>query len=148
MMFEAFPYAIAAFDADEDGDLDCAMVVKQELDLNSKTAVYVMVLPPLFGKSGENHTYNVREGASPDQPIFTLDDDADGEKTINYIYTNYENCAVADFPFKNKRKCSLWVKKDALQNTPQECMDQFEDNCDNAVARFDEETCNGFFDNV
>ncbi|KAH6937724.1 hypothetical protein HPB50_003713 [Hyalomma asiaticum] len=96
----------------------------------------------------ENHTINARKGATSDQLIFTMDDGADGEQTANIIYTNYNNCAVVDFPFKNRQKCSLWVKKDALHNTPQECFDQFEDNCDKAVARFDEETCKGLFDNL
>ncbi|KAL1466920.1 hypothetical protein MTO96_042413 [Rhipicephalus appendiculatus] len=106
-MFEVFPYAIAAFDADQDGDMDCVMVVKQYLDPKNKRATYAMRLPSLNGRPGENHTYNLREGATPDKPIFTLDDGVEGGQTINYIYTNYKNCALVEFPFKNKKTAAF-----------------------------------------
>ncbi|KAH7977301.1 hypothetical protein HPB49_000393 [Dermacentor silvarum] len=73
---------------------------------------------------------------------------ADGEQTVNFIYTNYKNCIVVDFPFNMRQSCGLWVTKDALISLPQECFDQFEDNCDTAVAVFDEETCNGVLENI
>ncbi|XP_075535377.1 uncharacterized protein LOC142570966 isoform X1 [Dermacentor variabilis] len=146
--FEVFPYAITAFDSDDDGDLDCAMVVRQQLDENQKTATYVLVLPPVNGRQPENHTYYLKEGSTTDKPVFTVDDGADGEKTSNLIYSNYENCAVVDFPFKMRQSCGLWVTKDVLHSFPQECIDQFEDNCDNAVAVFDDDTCKGVFDNI
>ncbi|XP_070388315.1 uncharacterized protein [Dermacentor albipictus] len=147
-MFEVFPYAIAAFDADDDGDLDCAMVVRQQLDENQKKAAYVFVLPPVNGHQPENHTYYVKEGSTTDKPVYTVDDGADGEKTANAIYSNYKNCAVVDFPFKMRQSCGLWVTKDVLHSIPQECTDQFEDNCDKAVAVFDDESCKGLFDNI
>ncbi|XP_037510180.1 uncharacterized protein LOC119386960 isoform X2 [Rhipicephalus sanguineus] len=118
-LLEVFPYAIALFDADQDGDLECVMMLKEHLDQNKKTTSYVMLLPPLNGRPAENHTYHAREGAAPDKLLFTLDDG-----------------------------CGLWVKKDALHSLPQECLDQFEDNCDMAFSRFDDETCKGLFDNV
>ncbi|XP_075535378.1 uncharacterized protein LOC142570966 isoform X2 [Dermacentor variabilis] len=117
--FEVFPYAITAFDSDDDGDLDCAMVVRQQLDENQKTATYVLVLPPVNGRQPENHTYYLKEGSTTDKPVFTVDDG-----------------------------CGLWVTKDVLHSFPQECIDQFEDNCDNAVAVFDDDTCKGVFDNI
>ncbi|XP_049517679.1 uncharacterized protein LOC119441915 isoform X6 [Dermacentor silvarum] len=147
-MFEALPYGIAAFDVDNDGDLDCAMVVRQDLDENTKTATYMMVLPSVNGRKAENHTYYAKEGLTPDKPFFTMDDGADGEQTVNFIYTNYRNCVVAAFPFKMRQSCGLWVTKDAIHNLPQECLDQFEDNCDMAVAVFDDETCKGVLDNI
>ncbi|XP_054932617.1 uncharacterized protein [Dermacentor andersoni] len=147
-MFEVFPYAIAAFDADDDGDLDCVMVVRQDLDENRKAATYVIVLPSLNGRQAENLTYYLREGPATDTVFFTLDDGAEGRGTANYIYTNYKNCAVVDFPFKKRQSCGLWVTKDVLHSYPQECIDQFEDNCDKAVAVFDDETCKGVFDHI
>ncbi|XP_037510179.1 uncharacterized protein LOC119386960 isoform X1 [Rhipicephalus sanguineus] len=146
-LLEVFPYAIALFDADQDGDLECVMMLKEHLDQNKKTTSYVMLLPPLNGRPAENHTYHAREGAAPDKLLFTLDDGVD-EQSVNFIYTNYKNCVVVDIPFKNKQSCGLWVKKDALHSLPQECLDQFEDNCDMAFSRFDDETCKGLFDNV
>ncbi|XP_049517677.1 uncharacterized protein LOC119441915 isoform X3 [Dermacentor silvarum] len=147
-MFEALPYGIAAFDVDNDGDLDCAMVVRQDLDENTKTATYMMVLPSVNGRKAENHTYHMSEGLTPDKPFFTMDDGADGEQTANFIYTNYKNCAVVDFPFNKRESCGLWVTKDAVHSVPQECVDQFEDNCDMEVAVFDDETCKGVLDNI
>ncbi|KAL1478602.1 hypothetical protein MTO96_034962, partial [Rhipicephalus appendiculatus] len=146
--FLAFPHAVAVFDADDDGDLDCLFVVRQYVHEDSKTASYMWVLPPVNGRQAENHTYYWREGLTPDKPVFTADDGADGEQTAHFIYTNYENCAVADIPFKNKPNCGLWVTKDALHSIPQECEDQFEDNCDMTVLVFDEETCKGVLDGI
>ncbi|XP_054932619.1 uncharacterized protein [Dermacentor andersoni] len=147
-MFEVFPYAIAAFEADDDGDLDCGMVVRQDVDQNRKTAVYVLVLPSLNGRQAENQTMYIKEGPTTDRLVFTTDDGADGGGILNYIYTNNKNCAVVDFPFKKRQSCGLWVTKDVLHSFPQECMDQFEDNCDKAVAVFDDETCKGVLDNI
>ncbi|XP_070392860.1 uncharacterized protein [Dermacentor albipictus] len=147
-MFEVFAYAIAAFDADDDGDLDCAMMVRQQLDEKQKTATYVFVLAPVNGRQPENHTYYVKEGSTTDKPVFTVDDGANGEETVYFIYTNYKNCVVADFPFKNRQSCGLWVTKDVLHSFPQECIDQFQDNCDRAVLVFDDETCKAVFDYI
>ncbi|XP_049517682.1 uncharacterized protein LOC125943185 [Dermacentor silvarum] len=147
-MFEAFPYTIAAFDVDNDGDLDCAMMVRLDLDQDRKTTSYMMLLPSVNGHPAENHTYYAKEGLTPDMLFFTKDDGADGEQTVNFIYTNYKNCIVVDFPFNMRQSCGLWVTKDALISLPQECFDQFEDNCDTAVAVFDEETCNGVLENI
>ncbi|XP_070388795.1 uncharacterized protein [Dermacentor albipictus] len=150
-MLAFFPYAIAAFDADDDGDLDCVMVVRQDLDQNRKAATYVLVLPSLNGRQAENLTYYLKEGSTTDKLDFTLEDGAEGTEstgTVTYIYTNYKNCAVVDFPFKKRQSCGLWVTKDILHSFPEECIDQFEDNCDKAVAVFDDETCEGVFDNI
>ncbi|XP_037518437.1 uncharacterized protein LOC119395519 [Rhipicephalus sanguineus] len=146
--FLAFPHAVAAFDADDDGDLDCMFVVRRYVDEESKTASYMWVLPSVNGIPAENHTYYWREGLTPDKPVFTVDDGASGEQTAHFIYTNYENCAVADIPFKNKPNCGLWVIKDALHSIPQECEDHFEDNCDMTVPVYDEETCKGVLDGI
>ncbi|KAH7965740.1 hypothetical protein HPB49_010306 [Dermacentor silvarum] len=148
IMFEVVTSAVAVLDADGDGDLDCVVVVREHLDENKKTARYVWLLPSLNGRQAENLTYHLKEGPTPDKPVLTVDDGADGEKTANFIYTNYKNCVVVDIPFKKKRSCGLWVTKDAVHSVPQECVDQFEDNCDMEVAVFDDETCKGVLDNI
>nr|XP_054932618.1 uncharacterized protein LOC129387568 isoform X1 [Dermacentor andersoni] len=107
-MFEVFPYAIAAFEADDDGDLDCGMVVRQDVDQNRKTAVYVLVLPSLNGRQAENQTMYIKEGPTTDRLVFTTDDGADGGGILNYIYTNNKNCAVVDFPFKKRQSKNLY----------------------------------------
>ncbi|XP_037285194.1 uncharacterized protein LOC119178134 [Rhipicephalus microplus] len=139
--FEAFPHAVEAFDVDGDGDLDCLFTVRQYLDEDRKIATYSWQLAPVNGRPAKNHTYHWREGSTPDKPVFTVDDGADGEQTAQVIYTNYKNCAVAIIPYKNKESCGLWVDKDTLHSIPQECMDQFEDNCDMTIPVFDDETC-------
>ncbi|XP_075535376.1 uncharacterized protein LOC142570964 [Dermacentor variabilis] len=146
--FEVFPHVITAFDSDDDGDLDCAMAVRQQLDENLKTATYLFVLPPVNGRQPENHTYHVKEGPTIDKAVFTVDDGATGEETAYFIYSNYKSCSVVDFPFKNRQSCGLWVTKDVLHSLPQECIDQFEDNCDMAVAVFDDATCKAVLDNI
>ncbi|XP_075535403.1 uncharacterized protein LOC142570994 [Dermacentor variabilis] len=147
-MFEIFPHAVAVFDADEDGDLDCVVVVRQHLDQNSKTASYLWLVPSLNGRPPENHTNYFKEGSTPDKPVFVTDDGADGEKTANFVYTNYENCVVVDIGFKEKQSCGLWVTSNAVHSFPQECVDHFEDNCDMTVSVFDEESCKGVLDNI
>ncbi|KAH7966885.1 hypothetical protein HPB49_020267 [Dermacentor silvarum] len=147
-VFEVFPQAVAVFDADDDGDLDCVVVVRQHLDENSKTASYLWLLPSLNGRQAENHTNYLKEGPTPDKPVFIADDGADGEQTANFLYTNYKNCVVVDIPFKKRRSCGLWVSPDAVHSFPHECTDQFEDSCDMTVSVFDDETCEGVFNNI
>lgn len=140
-MFEFFPLAIAMLDTDNDGDLDCLVTVRSNYNEEAHKATYTWLLPGLHGHKKENITFNLREGATPDKPVYTPLDGDGTDKIANFIYSDYHKCTVLDIPYKNKQECILWVTKEALKDIPQYCYDHFEDNCDTKVEAYDEETC-------
>ncbi|KAH6927712.1 hypothetical protein HPB50_007494 [Hyalomma asiaticum] len=48
-LFEVFPFAIAAFDADQDGDLDCLTAIREDYDTQMHYAKYLWVFPGVNG---------------------------------------------------------------------------------------------------
>ncbi|KAK8758205.1 hypothetical protein V5799_004165 [Amblyomma americanum] len=47
--FENFPYAIALYDIDKDGDLDCLTAIRTEFNKDPLSATYVLFLKGLNG---------------------------------------------------------------------------------------------------
>ncbi|KAL3245333.1 hypothetical protein MRX96_046998 [Rhipicephalus microplus] len=140
-MFEIFPVSIAVFDADKDGDLDCLTTVRSNYDEEGHTVTYTWLLAGLNDHVKKNVTFNLREGLSPDKPIYTPEDGDGSDKVANFIYTDYKTCTVLEIPYKNEQECILWVTQEALNNVPQNCVDHFEDNCDVDNPVYDQESC-------
>ncbi|KAL1458846.1 hypothetical protein MTO96_027657 [Rhipicephalus appendiculatus] len=118
-MFKNFPVAIAVFDADKDGDLDCVVSVRSTYDEEGHTATYTWLLPGFNGHEKQNITFNLREGASPDKPVYTPEDE-----------------------------CMLWMSQEAVKDIPQNCVDHFEDNCDIKNPAYDEDSCSPVMANL
>ncbi|XP_037508556.2 uncharacterized protein LOC119385077 [Rhipicephalus sanguineus] len=86
------------------------------------------------------------EGPSPDNLTLIMGDDPT-EKIANFVYTDYKTCAVTRIPYKNSESCILWVNRKGLNDIPQQCVDQYEDNCDLELTAFDKGTCSGVLPN-
>ncbi|XP_077558081.1 uncharacterized protein LOC144173604 [Haemaphysalis longicornis] len=149
-MFKNFPYSIAIFDEDYDGDLDCLTTRREQYDPEEPSARYVWYLKGLNGHERKHIGFNVKAGASPDKPVYTLDDPDSPEMIANFIYTDYDNCTVLEIPYEGRLECILWVVEGIEKNIPQHCADYFDDICDVNIKRtaYDEETCSGLSDDL
>ncbi|KAL1458845.1 hypothetical protein MTO96_027656 [Rhipicephalus appendiculatus] len=147
-MFEIFPVSIAVFDVDKDGDLECLTTVRSNYDKEGHTVTYTWLLAGLNGHVKQNITFNLREGASPDKPVYTPEDGDGNDKVANFIYTDYKTCTVLEIPYKNEQECILWLTREALNDVPQNCVDHFEDNCDMKNPAYDEESCSSVIANL
>lgn len=139
-IIDFFPLAIAVYDTDQDGDLDCLTAIRAYYDQEHHVAKYVWVLAGVNGHVKENFTITFRDGPSPDQLLINKDDDPT-VKIAKFDYTDYKTCTVTEIPIDDMETCILWVIREALADIPQDCEDHYEDNCDIKLAAFDEETC-------
>ncbi|KAH6940220.1 hypothetical protein HPB50_026342 [Hyalomma asiaticum] len=139
-MFQIFPFAIAAFDADQDGDLDCLTAIRDEYDPEGHFTKYIWIFPGVNGHKRENFTLVLTEGPSPDKLSLNIDD-GKPERIAKFGYTDYKTCGVTDIPFKNIETCIMWVTKEALEDIPQNCVHGYEESCDMKLPAFDQETC-------
>ncbi|XP_075535379.1 uncharacterized protein LOC142570967 [Dermacentor variabilis] len=147
-MFEIFPVAIAIFDTDFDGDLECLTTVRTNYNEEGHTVTYTWLIPGLNGHEKKNITFNLREGASPDKPVYTPLEGDVSDKVANFIYTDYNVCTVLEIPYKTEQVCILWVTREAVSNVPQNCVDYYEDICDTKVEAYNEESCSPVMANL
>ncbi|XP_077512926.1 uncharacterized protein LOC144124139 [Amblyomma americanum] len=137
-MFKTFPVAIALFDEDQDGDLDCLKAVRADFDEDAHTVTYVWILKNENGHDSKNISYHLKEGASPDKPVYTLDDTDGPEYVANFIYTDYETCVILEIPYKENQECILWTTEGAKNGVPKHCMKYYIDNCDVKNMAYDQ----------
>ncbi|XP_075538242.1 uncharacterized protein LOC142572778 [Dermacentor variabilis] len=140
----AFPYALAIYDADLDGDLDCVYAVRTDFSDEPQQATYVLLLNGIGGNQPRNITYHIKPGPAPDVTSFTIDEDYDNVEECHFDYTDYKNCLILEFPFVAGQDCLLWITKEAFVDMPEECMRQYVDTCDDALNSYDEESCAAF----
>lgn len=143
-IFRTIPYAVAVYDVDNDGDLDCLTTVRTDFSEEPLSATYVFLLRGLGGHESRNITYHIKPGPTPDRVPYTMDDDNDFVQEGHFIYTDYKSCTVMEFLFEGKQECLLWTTKDSLHNVPEHCMDEYNDICSDAVKIYDEESCAAF----
>ncbi|XP_077513053.1 uncharacterized protein LOC144124291 [Amblyomma americanum] len=74
-IFENFPSAVALYDIDQDGDLDCMTAERTEFSNNPRQATYILSLKGLNGHQARNITYRIRPGPTPDATLFTINED-------------------------------------------------------------------------
>ncbi|XP_077494796.1 uncharacterized protein LOC144105552 isoform X2 [Amblyomma americanum] len=134
------PYGVALYDIDKDGDLDCLAATRTEFSMDPPRATYILAFK---GANGHitNFTYHLRQGPTPDTNVVVINNDNDHPLTNHYFYSDYKNCIVLEFPILNHQECVLWVTRAATENTPQICIDQFQDNCDDGTLTYDKDTC-------
>nr|XP_037285192.1 uncharacterized protein LOC119178133 [Rhipicephalus microplus] len=147
-MFRNFPVAVAMFDTDNDGDLDCLTTVRSNFDEEGHKATYTWLLPGVNGHERRNVTFDLREGPSPDKTVFTPEDGDGSEQIANFIYSDNEHCTVLEIPYKNVQECILWMNPKDLKAVPQHCLDYYEDNCDMQNPAYDEESCGPLISNL
>ncbi|KAH6940032.1 hypothetical protein HPB50_024043 [Hyalomma asiaticum] len=140
-VFRAMPSVVAIYDIDHDGDLDCATAVQTELTEEPEEATYVLQLKSLGGRPPFNLTYHAKRGPAPNTPYFTLGDDYYIVQQNHIDYTDYQNCVVMGYPYKDVQECILWVTEALKDDVPQGCVDYFDDNCDSKKESYVKDAC-------
>ncbi|KAL3246720.1 hypothetical protein MRX96_057453 [Rhipicephalus microplus] len=143
-VFDNFDSVVAIFDIDKDGDLDCLSGARTYYDKHSSTATYVWFLKGLNGHKAQNISYEVRPGPKPNQFLFKNQDTDEPVQEGTYDYTDYKSCVVMEMPYNDSEECVLWVTWNVVNDIPQDCQDQYEDNCDDAKLAYDKESCGAF----
>ncbi|XP_077554432.1 uncharacterized protein LOC144169248 [Haemaphysalis longicornis] len=137
-VLEMHTYGMAIYDQDLDGDLDCLVLKRTELDKNARTTTFLFE----FGRPGSSQRqalkWNFKAGETPDQLVTTIDDDEDHPFISRFSYTDYATCAVFEAPINGRQECILFTTKEVKNNISQSCMDQFQDICELSVLVFDE----------
>ncbi|XP_077491729.1 uncharacterized protein LOC144102299 [Amblyomma americanum] len=142
-VFESFPFALAIFDADLDGDLDCVSAKRTQYDKDARTATYVWMLK---GNSPKNVTYHIKRGPTFDTSTYTIDDDYEHEYNAHFYFSDYKSCVIFGMPYKDREECTLFVSRDVKDNVPKICEEKFVENCDLKVIAYDKDTCGDFLD--
>uniref|UniRef100_A0A034WXN0 Lipocalin 31 n=1 Tax=Rhipicephalus microplus TaxID=6941 RepID=A0A034WXN0_RHIMP len=139
-VFDNFASAIAIFDVDKDGDLDCLSTVRLDYDKNASTAIYFWTLKNLNGHA-QNISFQVAPGPALNQ-FLVKDKNSDEPVQIGtYDYTDYKNCVVMEMPYHGGDECVLWVSEKAIDDIPQHCLDHYDDNCEDAKLAYDKDSC-------
>ncbi|KAH6937727.1 hypothetical protein HPB50_003716 [Hyalomma asiaticum] len=99
-VLRTFPYVIAIYDVDRDGDLDCVAAVRTEFIEEPLETTYVLFFEGLGKHQPFNLTYDIRPGPTPDKTHFTVGDDYDLVQEAHFDYTDYQNCVIMDYPFR------------------------------------------------
>ncbi|KAH7962458.1 hypothetical protein HPB52_016211 [Rhipicephalus sanguineus] len=129
-VFDNFASAVAVFDVDKDGDLDCLSTVRIDYDKDASTATYVWLLRSLNGHDANVKKYFIYIIAA-DEPL----------QIGTYHYSDYKNCIVMEMPYHGDDECVLWVSEKAIDDVPQACQDHYEDNCEDAKLSYDKDSC-------
>ncbi|XP_075739707.1 uncharacterized protein LOC119177751 isoform X1 [Rhipicephalus microplus] len=94
--------------------------------------------------SCQNISYEVRPGRKPNQFLVKNQDTDEPVQEGTYDYTDYKSCVVMEMPYHDSEECVLWVTWNVVNDIPQDCQDQYEDNCDDAKLAYDKESCGAF----
>uniref|UniRef100_A0A034WYY5 Lipocalin 15 n=1 Tax=Rhipicephalus microplus TaxID=6941 RepID=A0A034WYY5_RHIMP len=143
-IFRTLPHGTTIFDMDGDGDLDCVTAVRTEFSEDPLETTYVLLFKGLGGKEPRNVSFHIKPGRTPDRTQFTVDDDYDFVQHARFHYTNYQNCAAMEQPFRGVRECVLWTTQDTFREMPEDCMLEYRKSCKDAVKPYDEESCAEF----
>ncbi|XP_077552804.1 uncharacterized protein LOC144167407 [Haemaphysalis longicornis] len=133
-----YPIAVALFDQDQDGDLDCLYAVRSELDFDARTVTYTFIFGGRNGQDRQYVKFYVRDGPTKGTMLFSEEDGEGGEQIGTVVYAEHETCSVVQMPYKNRQECILWTVPERVNSLPQTCIDQFEDICDLSVPVYDE----------
>ncbi|XP_077538657.1 uncharacterized protein LOC144151477 [Haemaphysalis longicornis] len=142
-VFEAFsdyPFAIAISDNDNDTIFECLSATRRDFDPEAKTVTYDWSLSN--GPENEREIVSLHHsaGATPDATNFTIGDD--DTVYVGYVrYNDNGNCAVTEFPFRNKELCTLWVSEEYKDMVPTYCLRHFHDICGVIVPLRDSDLC-------
>ncbi|XP_077554430.1 uncharacterized protein LOC144169246 isoform X1 [Haemaphysalis longicornis] len=137
-VLEKHTYGLAIYDQDLDGDLDCLVAKRTELDTNAHTTTFLFE----FGRPGspQRHSqkWNFKAGETLDQLVTTVDDDEDHSFISRFSYSDYATCGVFEAPFNGRQECILFTTKEVKDDVSQDCMDQFQDICELSELVFDD----------
>ncbi|XP_077554426.1 uncharacterized protein LOC144169243 [Haemaphysalis longicornis] len=133
-VYEWYPMAVAIFDQDQDGDLDCLLSKRTEFDMAARTATYVLT----FGPDRQTITFHIKDGPTPGTSYIN-DNNGEGDWQIATMdYAESKTCSVMQFPFRNRQECILWTVPEMANRVPQSCIEHFEDICELSAPIYDE----------
>ncbi|KAL1439533.1 hypothetical protein MTO96_001298 [Rhipicephalus appendiculatus] len=140
-IFRTIPRATAIYDIDGDGELDCVTAVRTELSEDPLETTYVLLFKGIGGNEPRNISFHIKPGRTSDATSFTIDDDSDFVQDAHFHYTNYQNCAVMEQPFRGVHECVLWTTSDTFAEVPEDCMLEYKNSCKDATKAYDEDSC-------
>ncbi|KAL1486191.1 hypothetical protein MTO96_031501 [Rhipicephalus appendiculatus] len=120
---------LAVSDIDGDGVFECVEAVLTEYQVE-----------PEKGDIRKNVSFHISPGTTPDRITFYLDNKTEEEFEAQYLYTDYETCAIVKGPYGGDR-CLLLVSRDMADDVPKPCLTNFADLCGVSVNLYSKELC-------
>ncbi|XP_077552753.1 uncharacterized protein LOC144167332 isoform X2 [Haemaphysalis longicornis] len=139
-IIDLFPEAVAVLTSSEDPSMKCATATRSKYDKTGMKAEYIWNLNGDQGHGTETFTIAYLPGKQKDHVKGFVDGDRKNPYDVKFDYTNRKNCMVARFPY-NGDQCVLWVLPSVKDEVPQECIDNFEDICDEKISTYDKSFC-------
>ncbi|XP_077552757.1 uncharacterized protein LOC144167338 [Haemaphysalis longicornis] len=138
-IFRTMDYAYAMFDMDRDGDLDCSVATRTELNEQEQSATYIW---ELTGPDGEARRIQFHYVAIPgsDQATVTIGEGDAPPITSKFLYAD-SSCVIEALPLFRRPECFMGVPEEVKTNVSESCINQFEKNCHTIVRGFDETSC-------
>ncbi|XP_054922283.1 uncharacterized protein [Dermacentor andersoni] len=131
---------LAISDADDDGLFECVEAIRSDNRMEPKMAAYVFLFKGHHGTEKKNVTFHVRPGATPDRIIIYFDNHTEEEFEAQYLYTDYQTCAIVKGSYEGER-CLLLVSKEMAEDVPESCLANFADTCGVASNLYSKELC-------
>nr|XP_050038221.2 uncharacterized protein LOC126535380 [Dermacentor andersoni] len=140
-MIGAFPKVVAIYTSTNDSSFKCLTGIRTSFNLEAKTATYVWPLRGHAGTERRTVVFNITAGNVTDQTTYFVDGDSSRLYTGYHHYTDYENCMVMTVRYHDHDHCLLWVKRSVANEVPQNCLQNYEANCDVRIPTFDNDLC-------
>uniref|UniRef100_A0A131XKT4 Putative lipocalin-5 1 n=1 Tax=Hyalomma excavatum TaxID=257692 RepID=A0A131XKT4_9ACAR len=140
-MIGAFPKVVAFYTSRNDSSFKCLSAVLTAFNAENKTATYVWPRASQGNGERRNVTFTISAGDVHDQTKYFVDDDTSRVYKGYHHYTDYQNCMVMTLTYRDHDHCLLWVKRSVAHAVPQNCLDNYEANCDVRVPTFDNDLC-------
>ncbi|XP_075550448.1 uncharacterized protein LOC142584164 [Dermacentor variabilis] len=131
---------LAISDANDDGLFECVEAIRSDYNVEPKMATYVLLFKGHHDKEKKNVTFHLTPGATPDTVTMYLDNHTEEKFEAQYLYTDYETCAVVKGPYEGER-CLLLVSRDKAEDVPEHCSTNFADICSVTSNLYSQELC-------
>ncbi|KAL1486190.1 hypothetical protein MTO96_031500, partial [Rhipicephalus appendiculatus] len=131
---------LAVSDIDGDGVFECVEAVRTEYQAEPKKATYVFLFKGHHGTEKKNVSFHISPGSTPDRITIYLDNNTEDKFEAQYLYTDYDTCAIVKGPYGGDR-CLLLVSKGMADNVSKPCLTNFADLCGVSVNLYSKELC-------
>ncbi|KAL1477304.1 hypothetical protein MTO96_035838 [Rhipicephalus appendiculatus] len=125
-MIGAFPRPVSISTSSNDSSFKCLSAIRTHFDPQAKKATYVWRLRDDRGRVKKNVSFDIEEGNEIDQIELA-------PFTAYYNYTDYQNCMIIIVHYSGHDRFAHHV--------PQNCLDEYEENCDVRVPTYDNDLC-------
>nr|XP_037275064.1 uncharacterized protein LOC119167652 isoform X1 [Rhipicephalus microplus] len=138
----AFQEVVAISTSTNDTSFKCLSAIRTEYDPEAKTATYVWRLRGQGGTERRNVTFTITAGTTSNQANYIVDADNTTVYTGYTHYTDFQNCLITTITYRDHDHCLLWVQRSVANDIPQNCLQNYEANCDVRVPIFEIDLCN------